>query len=87
MIAAILDGSIEKSKFKIEPVFNLSCPVDLNNVDSKILNPRDAWNDSAEYDRQATMLAGLFCDNFKIYGSSVTHLEYAGPIKNKELIF
>ena len=32
MITAILDGSIEKSEFKIEPVFNLSCPLSLKGV-------------------------------------------------------
>jgi phosphoenolpyruvate carboxykinase (ATP) len=29
MITAILDGSIEKSEFKKEPIFNLSYPLDL----------------------------------------------------------
>jgi phosphoenolpyruvate carboxykinase (ATP) len=39
MITAILDGSIEKSEFKKEPIFNLSYPLDLVGVDSKVLNP------------------------------------------------
>ncbi|MEE2858156.1 MAG: phosphoenolpyruvate carboxykinase (ATP) [Candidatus Neomarinimicrobiota bacterium] len=86
MITAILDGSIEKSEFKIEPVFNLSCPLSLKGVDSSVLNPRDAWNDVISYDKQAAMLVDLFCENFKKYGSSVSHLESFGPIRNKELI-
>ena len=86
MITAILDGSIEKSEFKIEPVFNLSCPLSLKGVDSSVLNPRDAWSDVVSYDKQAAMLVDLFCENFKKYGSSVSHLESSGPMRNKELI-
>ncbi len=85
MITAILDGTIEKSEFKIEPIFNLSYPLYLNDVDSNVLNPREAWNDLHAYDKQAAMLAELFYVNFKTYGSSVSHLEKAGPFSSKEL--
>jgi phosphoenolpyruvate carboxykinase (ATP) len=86
MITAILDGSIEKSEFKIEPIFNLSYPLGLKGVDSNILNPREAWSDVIAYDKQAAMLVDLFCDNFKKYGSSISHLESSGPTRSKELI-
>lgn len=37
IIDAILDGSIEKSKTKIIPVFNLEVPTFLHDVDPKVL--------------------------------------------------
>ena len=44
-IDAILDGSIEKSKFSKDPVFGFEIPRSLGSVPSEILNPRNAWKD------------------------------------------
>ncbi len=79
MISSILGGSIEETNFKLEPVFNLSFPSTLQGVDTDVLNPRDAWQDVNEYDRQASQLVELFKENFKSYGSVVSHLINAGP--------
>lgn len=86
MITAILDGSIEKSEFKTEPVFGLSCPQSLTGVNSEVLNPRSSWNSLDEYDKQASTLGELFTNNFKIYGKAVSYLKQAGPIKNHKEI-
>ena len=56
------------------------------NIEDKVLNPREAWSDVHSYDKQAAMLVDLFFDNFKTYGSAVSHLESAGPSQNEELI-
>ena len=79
MITSILDGSIEHSEFDIDPVFGLSIPLTLNGVETKVLNPREAWEDKNLYDENAIKLAELFIDNFKIYGADVRYLENAGP--------
>ena len=86
MITAILDGSIEKSEFKTEPVFGLSCPQSLTGVNSEVLNPRSSWNSLDEYDKQASTLGELFTNNFKTYGKAVSYLKQAGPIKNHKEI-
>ena len=86
MITAILDGSIEKSEFKTEPVFGLSCPQSLTGVNSEALNPRSSWNSLDEYDKQASTLGELFTNNFKTYGKAVSYLKQAGPIKNHKEI-
>ena len=85
MITSILDGSIEEAEFRIEPVFNLACPISMNGIDKDILNPRSAWNSADEYDSQASELAELFIANFKTYGSAISHLEYAGPVNHTEV--
>jgi phosphoenolpyruvate carboxykinase (ATP) len=79
MITSILDGSIEHSEFDIDPVFGLSIPLTLKGVETKILNPRELWEDKNLYDESAIKLAELFIDNFKTYGAEVRYLENAGP--------
>jgi phosphoenolpyruvate carboxykinase (ATP) len=40
-------------------------PVSAPSVDTKILNPRDTWADTASYDAQACRLVGMFRKNLK----------------------
>ena len=67
IIDRILDGSIEKSETKILPVFNLEVPTSLKNVNDKILDPRDTYEDVEEWNSKANELAGLFIKNFVKY--------------------
>ncbi|WP_371807820.1 phosphoenolpyruvate carboxykinase (ATP) [Lutibacter sp. B1] len=67
IINAILDGSIEKAETKQIPIFNLEVPTALPGVDTKILDPRDTYADSKEWETKATKLAGLFIKNFDKY--------------------
>ncbi len=67
IIDRILDGSIEKAETKIMPVFNLEVPTSLTDVHDDILDPRDTYKDSAEWDKRAKNLAGLFIKNFEKY--------------------
>ncbi|WP_020678210.1 phosphoenolpyruvate carboxykinase (ATP) [Geopsychrobacter electrodiphilus] len=66
-INAILDGSINDAKFEKTPFFMLSIPKELPGVDTKLLNPRNAWADKELFDATAKKLAGMFVDNFKKY--------------------
>ena len=79
MIAAILNGSIEKSHYEKDMVFGLSIPKTLEGVESSILNPREAWEDRIAYDTESIKLAQYFIENFKKYGKEVEYLEKAGP--------
>ena len=80
-VTAILNGSIEKSRFNNSPIFNLAVPESLEGVDSAILNPKSTWSDPAAYDATAKKLAGLFVENFKRYqgGSNAFDFTAAGP--------
>ncbi len=67
IIDAILDGSIDKAETKMLPVFNLEVPTSLPGVDPGILDPRDTYSDSTEWDKKANDLAKLFIKNFEQY--------------------
>lgn len=81
IIDAILDGSIENSEFESMPIFHLEVPKALHDVDPTILNPRNSWQDKADYDKQAKKLAQMFIDNFKKFANNDRgkQIEAAGP--------
>ena len=81
IIDAILNGDIDNAPTKVIPVFNLEVPTSLKGVASSILDPRDTYADSSEWDRRAAELAGLFIANFKQYtdNDEGKRLEAAGP--------
>ena len=67
IIDAILDGSILKADTKTIPYFNLTVPTALPGVDSGILDPRDTYQDAAQWDEKAKDLASRFVKNFDKY--------------------
>ena len=67
IIDAILNGNILNAPTKTIPYFNLEVPTALNGVDSGILDPRDTYQDAAEWEKKAKELAGLFVKNFAKY--------------------
>jgi phosphoenolpyruvate carboxykinase (ATP) len=64
LLNAALDGSLNNAEFRKDPNFGFEVPVAVPGVDSKLLDPRAAWADAAEYDRTAQRLVQLFVDNF-----------------------
>lgn len=67
IIDAILDGSIEKAASKVIPIFNLEVPTSLHDVNSAILDPRDTYENAADWTAKATDLASRFIKNFAQY--------------------
>ena len=67
IIDSILNGSIESSKFEEDPYFNFKIPKKLNGIESHLLNPQAAWNNSKKYDLAATELVLKFQENYKKY--------------------
>ncbi|MEE3409338.1 MAG: phosphoenolpyruvate carboxykinase (ATP), partial [Erysipelotrichaceae bacterium] len=65
IIDAILNGSINKCETKTIPYFNFEVPVELEGVDSKILDPRDTYEFAHAWDVKAKDLASRFIKNFK----------------------
>lgn len=81
IIDGILDGSIEQVEMKTLPIFNLAIPLELPNVDSHILDPRDTYASDAEWQSKALDLAGRFIRNFVPYTDNEEgkRLVAAGP--------
>jgi phosphoenolpyruvate carboxykinase (ATP) len=72
MIAAALDGKLEKEVFKAHPVFGVMMPENCPGVLPAILNPRNTWEDKKAYDHTANALSQQFKKNFEKYASGVT---------------
>ena len=65
MITAALNGDFKQIDFQEHPVFGLMMPVSCPDVPSKILNPRNTWEDKRLYDQKCAELAVSFTNNFK----------------------
>ncbi|EME8472356.1 phosphoenolpyruvate carboxykinase (ATP) [Morganella morganii] len=67
IIDAILSGDIDKAAKHTLPVFNLAIPHELPSVDSHILDPRNTYDNVAQWQEKAEDLAGRFINNFDKY--------------------
>ena len=67
IIDAILDGSLDNAEFENLQIFNLAIPKAVNNVDSKLLNPRNLWTNPKDWDAAAMDLGQRFINNFEFF--------------------
>ena len=67
IIDAILGGAILKAPTKKIPYFDFEVPTELDGVAWGILDPRDTYQNRAEWDEKAKDLASRFIKNFKKY--------------------
>lgn len=67
IIDAILDGSIDTVPTKHIPYFNLEVPLELHGVNTEILDPRNTYSPTEQWDPKARDLAKKFIDNFEKY--------------------
>lgn len=81
IIHAILKGELEDTDTITIPYFNLQVPTFLNGIDDHILDPRNTYEDAAEWDRKARDLAEKFIANFKQFTDNEhgRQLVAAGP--------
>ncbi|WP_341269122.1 phosphoenolpyruvate carboxykinase (ATP) [Morganella morganii] len=81
IIDAILSGDIDKAAKHTLPVFNLAIPHELPSVDSHILDPRNTYDNVAQWQEKAEDLAGRFITNFDKYTDTPSGqvLVSAGP--------
>jgi len=80
-INAILDGSINEAEFETTKTFRLNIPKTLGEINSNVLNPRNAWSDTAAFEAQRDKLAQMFIDNFHKYQDANSAFDFsaAGP--------
>ena len=67
IIDAILSGAINTAPTKVIPTFNFEVPTELPGVDSGILDPRDTYQNVADWEAKAADLAARFTKNFVKY--------------------
>jgi len=81
LLNAALDGSLNDAQFKEDPNFGFEVPVAVPCVDVKLLDPRGAWADGAEYDKTAQTLVKQFIDNFTQFEEHVDEgVRKAAPV-------
>ena len=80
MIRAALDGSLDGTPTRTDPVFGLAVPLDVQGVPREVLTPRTTWTDPGAYDRAAARLAAMFRENFSSFAdASPEEVRAAGP--------
>jgi len=86
IIDSILDGSIDDAPVTTLPIFNLAVPRSLPGVNSAILDPRDTYSETAEWEKKARKLGQLFVNNFDQFTDTEegAALVSAGPQLSEE---
>lgn len=79
MVKAAIYGTIEKSEFVHDDIFNLHIPTSCPGVPSEILNPMYTWQEKDAYDIAAKRLAALFVENFSKFKDVPKKIADAGP--------
>jgi phosphoenolpyruvate carboxykinase (ATP) len=82
IINAILDGSLAEAGFTTIPVFNLRIPLELEGLESRILNPARVWSSGDIWQAAAKDLARKFLSNFCKFTSNeeTSRLVAHGPV-------
>ncbi|MFL5760651.1 MAG: phosphoenolpyruvate carboxykinase (ATP) [Thermomicrobiales bacterium] len=80
IVRAIVEAKLEREQCVTESYFGLSIPIHCESVPEGVLNPKETWADSGEYERLAAKLAGDFRANFEQFVDRVDDsVRQAGP--------
>ena len=63
----INNNLLENTEYEKLDVFNLEIPLNINGLDSNMLNPKNNWTNKLNYDKYRNKLSKMFIDNFKKY--------------------
>ena len=67
IINAILSGELAEAETQTLPLFNLNMPTTVAGIEPHILDPRNTWQDPAQWESRALDLAQRFINNFEKY--------------------
>ncbi|MEM7549635.1 MAG: phosphoenolpyruvate carboxykinase (ATP) [Bacteroidota bacterium] len=65
MISAALNGTLENVGYRTHSIFGAKIPMTCPDVPSKILSPRETWEDDEAFYKKANDLAVKFVENFE----------------------
>ena len=81
MLRKALDGELDGVEYREDPIFGFEVPVEIPDVDDRLLDPRMTWSDPDAYDRKARELARMFRDNFEQFADEAGEaVAEAGPL-------
>ncbi|MCB9993477.1 MAG: phosphoenolpyruvate carboxykinase (ATP) [Hyphomicrobiaceae bacterium] len=76
MLEEALAGNLDNVAYRIDDIFGLEVPIEVNGVDSNVLHPEMTWADRTAYRATAQKLVGLFQTNMEKLG--IDHAELLG---------
>ncbi len=80
MVRAALAGDLDDVDTVEDPVFGLHVPIAVPEVPTKVLHPKQTWEDGEAFEVAAAKLAGMFQDNFEQFADRVSdEVKGAGP--------
>jgi len=80
LVAAALDGSLQRADFRTDPYFGLAVPGHVPGVEPHILEPIKTWRSKAEFAEVAGRLVNMFRENFKKFETHADErVRDAGP--------
>ncbi len=83
IISAIAEGTLKGVKSQTDPFFGIETILECEGVPSEVLDPSTSWEESTDYEKTASYLAGLFTENFKQFESGVApEILKAGPAQD-----
>ncbi len=68
IVRAVVEGKLRGVTTHTDPVFGVAIPNEVPGVPADVLDPRSAWPNPEDYDRQAAKLRAMFDENFKSVG-------------------
>ena len=83
LLDAALSGELSNTQMRKDKNFGFSVPLTVKEIDEAILDPRNTWSNTSEYDEQAKKLVNMFIENFVKFESDVEDKILAsGPVTN-----
>ena len=65
LLNSAISGQLDNTEYTVDPLFGFSIPQSCPDIPTEILNPRNTWDNTEDYDHQAQELANMFNENFK----------------------
>lgn len=79
VVTAILNQELQKAEYENLPGFNIQVPKAVAGLDSKLLNPKNNWQDTQSYETNARQLMTAFVENFSKKFKNSPDIAKAGP--------
>ena len=86
MLNAVLDGKLDKVKFRKDKLFGFDIPLTCPNVPDDVFDPSNAWGNKEEYWMKYDALVSRYVENFKQFTDICPdNVIKAGPKRLKEV--